>query len=127
MGKKKLKTRLEEHSNCSKCKTGVMCPMLEADLSKLISPISIKAQSISYIDHMPAVGEEEPWERSMRDLVAKLKSYALPELYIAVMVLREIYNWGLKEISDELNMTGSKAVWYVNKRAKELLRERKYK
>lgn len=116
------------HAHCKACKGGVICPDLQRRLSDLNSNRQSKAAKKRLcIENVPAVSVEESTEDQISDLIEKLKSYALPEIYIEVLIRIAVFKWSFNEAADDLSIVSAYRVRDIYNRGIDLLKERKYK
>lgn len=120
--------RMTSHKHCKICQSGRMCKDLESELSRLNSNLQSKsARCFVGIENLSAVVENEDKEAQIAALAEKLKRYALPEIYIDVMIRICIHNWSLAETAEDLHIVSREQVRRIYNKGLELLKERKFK
>lgn len=104
-----------------------MCQEMNKTLARLISNTSISAKPVAYIDQLR--GNEEAMDLNIATLnmIDKLKSFALPDIYVAVIVHRFVGNWDYAEIAKELNLVSWQTAMNICNNGLALLKERGYR
>jgi hypothetical protein len=99
---------------------------LERELASVYSKNSVHATPTEYIEVFRNEAEEEDRYEQAIVMANKLKSFALPDLHINIIVFRMVYNWSFGDISRELCIPSRQTAFNIYKRTLELLRERGY-
>lgn len=127
----KNQNRMSSHKECEQCQQGHMCSDLKRELSKLIGNQSIgrksNLKSTGHIDVIAKFVPERDRDEQKQEMVIKLRSYAIPELYIDVLVKRFVCNYNYHEIAQELSILSWQTVKSMLNKAMQLLKERGYK
>ncbi len=116
---------LLNHHACKTCQTGKMCKDIERELSRLTGGLFGGVESLRPgIENIASKVEPEDKDDQALLLAAKLKLYALPNIYVDVIVLVCVNNWSFAEVAQQLDIVSRQQARWIYNRGLELLKER---
>ena len=92
----------------------------------MYSTNSVKATPVDFLDRVVTSTKAETKDEQAANMRAKLKAFALPSIYISVLIRRFVYGWSYDEIATALSIPHRQTVHKIYLRSLELLREREY-
>lgn len=120
--------RIGNHRGCPVCQTGVICKELERELAKCnASQQSKRAIAHIGIENLAIADTSENKEEQLETLADKLRKYALPPIYVDVIIYVCVHNWNFSEIAEALNIVSWQRARTIYNQGIELLRERGYR
>lgn len=113
---------LLNHRQCRTCQSGRMCKEVERELSRLT--VSLRESPHAGIENKSQSIEPEDREIQSAVLAAKLKCYALPDIYVDVIIRVCVNNWSFADIASDLNIVSRQQARWIYNRGIALLKER---